>query len=83
MFEILKDEPYLIIPVLALIIPIFGIVFGTITNCISSVRRAEIEASLKHEMLNRGMSAEDIKTVIEASDSKKGRGCKEEMASRR
>ncbi|HEV3023812.1 MAG TPA: hypothetical protein VGX76_15160, partial [Pirellulales bacterium] len=28
---------------------------------------AEIDASLKHDMLNRGMSAADIKTVLEAS----------------
>jgi hypothetical protein len=32
----------------------------------SNVRKAEIEADLKHEMLNRGMSAEEIRTVIDA-----------------
>jgi hypothetical protein len=30
------------------------------------VRRAEITAALKQEMMNRGMSAEDIRTVLEA-----------------
>jgi hypothetical protein len=29
-------------------------------------RKAEIIAALKHEMLERGMSAEDIRTVIDA-----------------
>ena len=82
MLELLKENPWLVVPGLALLIPIFGVVFGTITNCISSVRRAELEASLKQDMLNRGMSAEEIKTVIEATGSRKGRFCKSEMASR-
>jgi hypothetical protein len=30
------------------------------------VRRSEIVAALKQDMLNRGMSAEDIRTVLEA-----------------
>ena len=30
------------------------------------LRKAEIAASLKQDMLNRGMSAQDIKTVLEA-----------------
>jgi hypothetical protein len=32
----------------------------------TAVRKAEIEADLKHEMLNRGMSAEEILMVIHA-----------------
>ena len=40
------------------------------------IRRAELEADLKHEMLARGMSADDITRVLNASaadsdDSKK------------
>ena len=30
------------------------------------VRRAEITAALKQDMVNRGMSADDIRTVLEA-----------------
>jgi hypothetical protein len=30
------------------------------------IRKAEIAATLKQEMLNRGMSADEIKTVLEA-----------------
>jgi uncharacterized membrane protein len=29
-------------------------------------RRAEVAAALKHDMLNRGTSAEDIRTVLDA-----------------
>jgi hypothetical protein len=36
------------------------------------VRRSEMAAALKQDMLNRGLSAEDIRTVLEA-DSKKSR----------
>ncbi len=32
----------------------------------AKVRRTEIAASLKQDMLNRGMSADDIRTVLEA-----------------
>jgi hypothetical protein len=67
MLEILQENPWLIVVVLALLIPIFGIVFGTTTGAWSQVRRAEIDAALKQEMLQRGMSAEEIRTVMEAS----------------
>ena len=55
--------------------PIF-IIFASITlmSVIPSVahywhkvRQAELEASLKHEMLQRGMSAEEIQSVLGAS----------------
>jgi hypothetical protein len=42
-----------------------GIV-GIIAGSWQTVRRAEITAALKHDMLNRGMSAEEIQTVLEA-----------------
>lgn len=80
MVELLRDNPWIIIPSLALLIPIFGIVFGTITNYLSAVRRAEIEASLKQDMLQRGMSAEEIKMVIEATGSRVKKLCKSDFA---
>jgi hypothetical protein len=67
MLEIIRENPWLIIPCLALLIPILGIVFGTTTKAWSSVRRAEIDAALKQDMLQRGMSADEIRTVLEAS----------------
>ncbi len=48
---------------------VFGSIFGTVTDYFQKTRRAELDASLKHEMLQRGMSAEEIKTVLEASSA--------------
>jgi hypothetical protein len=39
---------------------------GIVAGCWQKVRRAEIVAALKQDMLNRGMSADEIRTVIEA-----------------
>jgi hypothetical protein len=36
-------------------------------------RRLQVEAALKHDMLERGMSAEDIERVLEASTSRRRR----------
>ena len=80
MLELLQENPWLIVVCLALLIPILGIIFGTVTGYLTRVRKAEIEASLKMEMLQRGMSAEEIKTVIEATPRK---GCKHESAIQR
>jgi hypothetical protein len=82
MFEFLSANPWLVIPSLALLIPIVAIVFGSITGYLVKVRRAELEASLKQEMLQRGMSAEEIRTVIEASGYGKGRSCARDSAER-
>jgi hypothetical protein len=50
-----------------------GLLFVTIASVVKSVarnwrgiRETEINAALKQDMLNRGMSAEDIRTVLEA-----------------
>jgi hypothetical protein len=82
MTELLKENPWLIIVVLALLVPIFGIVFGTVTGYLARVRQAELEAGLKQDMLARGMSAEEIRTVIEASSHRKGKGCAPDSAVR-
>jgi hypothetical protein len=67
MLQLLQDHPWLIVCMLAagVIIVCTAIVF--ITEHLRSTHQAEIDASLKHEMLSRGMSAADIKTVLEAS----------------
>ena len=43
-----------------------------------SNRKSEIAAALKQDMLNRGMSADDIRTVLDAGAdaSRRGRGCR-------
>lgn len=73
MLELVTREPWLIVVTLALLIPILGIIFGTVTGHLTRVRKAEIEASLKMEMLQRGMSAEEIRMVVEATPRKKGK----------
>jgi hypothetical protein len=75
MIELLKDYPWLLPAALVFLIPIFGIVFGTTTNYLARVRQAELETSLKREMLQRGMSAEEIRIIIEATPRRKGKAC--------
>jgi len=77
MYELLADNPWLIVVTLALLIPILGIIFGTITSYLRKTRQAELDASLKHAMLERGMSAEEIRMVLEASSSR--RSCRKEV----
>lgn len=54
--------------ILAATVPacLFGII-AVLAAVWSASRKAEFEASLKLEMINRGMSAEDIDRVLKAS----------------
>jgi hypothetical protein len=81
MLDLLRDYPWLLIVSLALLIPIFGIVFGTTTSYLARVRVAELEANLKQDMLQRGMSPEEIRMVIEATSRRDAKtcGCKSTM----
>ena len=67
MSQLWLDNPWLVVIALAagVIVACVAIVF--ITDYLRKSQQAEIDASLKHDMLNRGMSAADIKTVLEAS----------------
>jgi hypothetical protein len=71
MLELLTEHPYLIVIALGLLVPLMGIVFGTVTQYLQKTRQAELDASLKHAMLERGMSAEEIVMVLEASSRHK------------
>ena len=51
MLELLKDNPWLLVVILGMMIPILGIIFGTVTNYLSRVRLAEMESSLKQDLL--------------------------------
>jgi len=82
MLELFRENPWLLVVMMGMLIPIAGIVFGTTTGYLTRVRRAELEASLKEQMLQRGMSAEEIRTVIEATSHRKGRKCMPESAVR-
>jgi hypothetical protein len=82
MLELLRNDPWLIVIGLGVLIPITAIIFGNVTSYLTRVRQAELEASLKQEMLQRGMSAEEIRVVIEATSHRKGKRCKPESAVR-
>jgi hypothetical protein len=59
--------------------PVFIVfAFLTITSVVSTlavywhkVKRAEMDAALKQQMLERGMSAEEIRIVIESSSDRR------------
>src|SRR5436309_3231413 len=54
---------------------LFAVVAGVVTLGVfiarywTKVRRAEIDAALKHDMLQRGMGADEIERVLRASQS--------------
>src|ERR1043165_9895959 len=63
-------SPHDVLPVI-----IIAIVFGAaliatiavvIAACVYRIRRDQPIATLKHNMINQGMSAEEIKTILEA-----------------
>jgi hypothetical protein len=70
MFEVLfSRQPGLFIPVLA--IAAAGVVFVVwiIVHYWKAAKQLEVDAALKQDMLNRGMSAGDIERVLWASSS--------------
>jgi hypothetical protein len=73
--RLLYREPWIIPVVLAFMVPITGIIFGTLTNYWRRTRQAELDAALKQQMLERGMSAEEIVQVLEAKSQPSKVGC--------
>ena len=73
----LYRETWVIPVVLGLMIPLMGIVFGTLTNYWRRSRQAELDAALKQQMLERGMSADEIVQVLEAKSQPSKVGCQE------
>ncbi len=74
-FQLFSDSPWLLIVVMALLIPIVAIIFSTLTTYWQKTRLAELDAALKQEMLQRGMSAEEIVRVINAR-KETSKGCR-------
>jgi hypothetical protein len=66
MAMLLVDNPWLVLCglIAGVIVACTAIVF--ITDYLRTSHQAQIDASLKEDMLERGMSAADIKTVLEA-----------------
>ena len=61
------DHPWLIVCALTAVVIVACVAIVTITEYLRKSHQAEIDATLKQEMLTRGMSAADIRTVLEAS----------------
>ena len=55
-------------------------VVSSVAYCWHSVRKAELDASLKQEMIQRGMSADEIKQVIEATTGSRSRASRSDAA---
>jgi hypothetical protein len=64
---------------------VLGILFLTVAVPTSwhywcQYRRNELDAALKHDMLQRGMSAEEIRLVLEASSGKSRETCRSQAS---
>jgi hypothetical protein len=68
MLDLITKEPWLVPATLGIMIPMAGIAC-LFARSARRARLAELEVSLKHEMLQRGMSADDIVRVLEAGSS--------------
>ena len=66
MEQLLLDNPWLVVIALGAIVIVVCTAIVFITEYLQKTHTSEIEAMLKQDMLNRGMSAEDIKTVLES-----------------
>jgi uncharacterized protein YoaH (UPF0181 family) len=66
MSQLLIDNPWLVVCILVAVVIVACTAIALVTDYLRKSHQAEIDASLKQEMLSRGMSAADIKTVLEA-----------------
>ena len=64
MSQLLIDNPWLLLSVPIAVVIVASLAICIIPEHLRQSRQAEIDASLKHDMVNRGMSAADIKTVL-------------------
>ncbi len=67
MLQLISDHPWLLVCMLAAGVIVACVAIAVITDYLRKSHQSEIDASLKQDMLNRGMSAADIKTILEAS----------------
>ena len=75
--ELLLRNPWLIPASLGVMIPICGIIFGTITRYLQKTRQAELDAALKQQMIQRGMSPEDIVKILQAQSRPAKKRCRD------
>jgi len=67
MLPVIAENPWLVMVVVGAVIAIGCTAIVVITDYLRKTHQAEIDASLKHAMLERGMSAVEIKTILEAT----------------
>jgi hypothetical protein len=67
MSQLFLDNPWLAVCGMAAVVIVACVAIVFITDYLRKSHQSEIDASLKQDMLNRGLSAADIKTVLEAS----------------
>jgi hypothetical protein len=66
MLEIFSANPWLVAVAEVALVPLVGIVCISMNVCRRKIHLAQFDFELKRDMLQRGMSAEEIRTVIEA-----------------
>lgn len=66
MLEIFSANPWLVAVAEVALVPLIGIVCISVNVCRRKIRLAQFDFELKRDMLQRGLSAEEIRTVIEA-----------------
>jgi hypothetical protein len=68
--EIFSANPWLVAVAEIAFVPLVGVVVGivciSVNVCRRKIRLAQFDFELKRDMLQRGLSAEEIRTVIEA-----------------
>jgi hypothetical protein len=67
MWQTFAENPWLIVCALAAAVIVICVAIVFISEHLRTSHQAEIDAMLKHDMIERGMSAADIKTVLEAT----------------
>jgi hypothetical protein len=67
MAELFTNNPWLVVCVLVALVIVACTAIVFLTEHLRVSRQAEIDAALKHQMVERGMTAADIKTILEAS----------------
>lgn len=66
MLDILSANPWLVAVAEIAVVPLIGILWISACVFTRKVRLARYDFELKRDMLKRGFSAEEIRTVIEA-----------------
>jgi hypothetical protein len=64
--ELFSANPWLVAVAEVALVPLVGIVCISLCVCTRKIRLARFDFDLKRDMIQRGLSAEDIRTVIEA-----------------